>query len=292
MLVSIIIPVHKLNPFFKECIASVLSQTHNNIEVLIVCNGDLKIEVCKNHLNSSDNRLIFLKSIAGRHNARNKGIEVAKGAYIQFLDYDDYLYNTKIEKQLQQFSFNANCTICICKWKKFHKNIEDYYKFPFERIFNEAVLNSKKLYEMLGTFGGFIATSSWLIKASCIGDTKWIDVPNDDAVFLSELLVKQHNIIMLPEVLAGYRMHDQNVSSIRTKEEFDKLIEGWKIIERNIKKHENVYTIEYILRAQKYLSSYSSEINKYRKKRIRFNIVRLTIRRLFLKIKERILKLF
>ncbi|MBI9042251.1 glycosyltransferase family 2 protein [Lutibacter sp.] len=279
MLVSIIIPVHKLHPFFKECIASVLAQTHNNIEVLVVCNGELKIEECKKYLNSSDNRLLFFKSIEGRHNARNRGFEEAKGAYIQFLDYDDILYATKIEKQLHQFSFNANCTICICKWKKFHKNISEYYILPFEGIFNETILNSQKLYEMLGTFGGFIATASWLIDASSIGNIKWMDVPNDDAVFLSELLVQQPSILMLPEVLAGYRIHSQNESARRTKEEFDKLLEGWKVIEKNVKIFENNYTLQYLLNAHIYLFSYSRQIKNYKLVKVVSNILRLFIKR-------------
>jgi glycosyltransferase involved in cell wall biosynthesis len=283
VLVSIIIPVHKLNPFLKECIASVLSQTYNKIEVLIVCNGGLQIEDCKKHLNSLDCRLIFLNSISGRHNARNKGIRVAKGDYVQFLDYDDYLLPNKIERQLKIFISNNEYTLSICKWKKFNKNISEYYILPFDGIFNESILNSQKLYEKLGIYGGFIASSSWLISSKLIQNLEWIDSPNDDAVFLSEVLVRQPNIFMLSEVLAGYRIHNQNESSKRTKEEFDKLIKGWKVIERNIKKFENKHTIQYILKAQLYLLRYSREINNYRIGIILFNIIRLFAKKMLYK---------
>ena len=100
MLVSIIIPLHQTNNFFKNCLESALAQTHKKLEIILACNGELTVEQCKNFTLIEDKRLVYLKTANGRHNARNEALEIAKGEWIQFLDYDDYLFPTKIEEQL------------------------------------------------------------------------------------------------------------------------------------------------------------------------------------------------
>lgn len=112
MLVSIIIPIHKTTPYLKECVHSALGQTHKNIEVLAVCNGELSTQQCSDFLDIEDDRLYFMNSLPGRHCARNEGLKEAKGDYIQYLDYDDILIEDKIEKQLQDLDAMEAISIC------------------------------------------------------------------------------------------------------------------------------------------------------------------------------------
>ena len=234
MLVSIIIPVHQTHSYFKNCVESALAQTHTGLEIILACNGKLTTKECQHFIAIKDDRLVFLKTANGRHNARNEALRIAKGSWIQFLDYDDYLFPNKIEQQLEFLSKNRNLKLSICQWKKFNEKIDESYTFPFKYLFDEPEIRADHLVQKLALSGGFLATASWLVSKDIISELKWIDSPNDDAVFMSEILKKSPEVSILPKVLAGYRIHDANTSSIRTKQEFDKLMLSWKIIHHNL----------------------------------------------------------
>ena len=112
MIVSIIIPCYNVQDYIIECVESCYAQTYKNIEVICIDN------------NSTDNtwqELIILKEKypqlvldkepkSGAPSARNKGLELAKGDWIQFLDADDLLLPSKIEHQLNIIK-ETNCDL-------------------------------------------------------------------------------------------------------------------------------------------------------------------------------------
>ncbi|WP_264566712.1 glycosyltransferase family 2 protein [Flavobacterium sp. N3904] len=264
MLVSIIIPVHQTHDYFKSCVESALAQTYTNLEIIVACNGELTLQQCQNFLNIADTRLVFIKTSKGRHSARNEALKVTKGSWIQFLDYDDYLFPYKIEEQLISIVKSIGTGLSICQWKKFTERIDEHYTFPFQDLYNESQISAGQLVQKLGQSGGFIATASWLVSKELLTGSRWIDSPNDDAVFLSEILKKSPEIIMSPKVLAGYRIHDSNTSSIRSKEEFDKLMHSWRIIHQNLLIFKETQINLYLYKAYLNLIRYSKQINKYR----------------------------
>ena len=101
-LVSIIMPSYNTGKFIKETINSVLNQTYNNWELIIVddCSTDDTEEI----VNAiKDNRIKFLKNStnSGAAISRNKAIKEAKGKWIAFLDSDDLWKKEKLEKQIR-----------------------------------------------------------------------------------------------------------------------------------------------------------------------------------------------
>jgi glycosyltransferase involved in cell wall biosynthesis len=264
MLVSIIIPVHRTISFFKTCVETALCQTYQDIEIIIACNGALEVEECKEFLNINDSRIIYLKTKNGRHNARNEALLIAKGRFVQFLDYDDLLYSNKLAFQLELIKDNFDTHISITKWKKFNSNINENYNFPFNVLFDEENISVGQLIQKLGRSGGFIATASWIVSRELLIGIQWIDSPNDDAVFFSEICKKRPNIRMVPEVLAGCRIHDDNTSAIRSIEQFDLLLKSWSQIYDNLKTIENSEANLYLYKAYLYLIHYSKDIKRYR----------------------------
>lgn len=101
-LVSIIIPVYKVREYIEECIESVLRQSYQHIEIILVddVGNDGSIELAENLLKQSDRKWCILKheNNRGLSAARNTGIKQATGEYIYFLDSDDYIDRTCIEK--------------------------------------------------------------------------------------------------------------------------------------------------------------------------------------------------
>ena len=98
-LVSIIIPVYNAENYLDKCIKSVLDQSYTNLEVILINDGsaDSSEDICL-RFSKIDNRVMYIKQEnAGPSSARNNGISIAKGEFIQFIDADDYLTPNSVE---------------------------------------------------------------------------------------------------------------------------------------------------------------------------------------------------
>lgn len=98
-LISIIIPVFNMEDKLNKCIQSVINQTYDNLEIILVNDGskDNSLKICENYKNI-DNRIKLISiNNNGVSNARNIGIKNATGKYIGFVDSDDYIDNDMFE---------------------------------------------------------------------------------------------------------------------------------------------------------------------------------------------------
>jgi len=105
-LVSIIIPAYNAERFITETLTSVVNQTWPNIEVFVVDDGskDKTVEIAQKF--KSERIKVFVQKNQGACVARNKGLAMSSGKYIQYLDADDVLSNDKIEEQLKVLENN------------------------------------------------------------------------------------------------------------------------------------------------------------------------------------------
>ncbi|GAA71502.1 glycosyltransferase family 2 protein [Pseudoalteromonas sp. BSi20439] len=101
-LVSIIMPAHNVSGFIAESISSVLNQTYDNWELIIVddCSTDSTVDVIKPFLKDERVKLLQNEYNLGGAGSRNVAIKAAQGRYIAFLDSDDLWTGDKLEKQL------------------------------------------------------------------------------------------------------------------------------------------------------------------------------------------------
>ncbi|NLJ82740.1 MAG: glycosyltransferase family 2 protein [Bacteroidales bacterium] len=103
MKVSIIIPVYNVAPYIERCLLSVLNQTYNNIEIILIddCGSDnsmkIAIELIKKYKAENKTKIIYHECNKGLSAARNSGINASTGEYIFFLDSDDELTQNCIE---------------------------------------------------------------------------------------------------------------------------------------------------------------------------------------------------
>jgi len=105
-LVSIIIPVYKVEKYIEKCMQSLLDQTYDNFEALVVDDGspDSSIALAK-ELVGNDSRFIFFeKENGGQGSARNLGLDHAKGEYIAFLDSDDSYTSNMLQVVTDEFA--------------------------------------------------------------------------------------------------------------------------------------------------------------------------------------------
>lgn len=122
-LISIIVPVYKVEEYLDKCIESIVNQTYTNLEIILVDDGspDNCPEICDKWA-ERDNRIkVIHKSNGGLSDARNAGLAVASGEYIAFVDSDDYIEADLYEKLLSTI-INTFSDISVCNLRYVYQN--------------------------------------------------------------------------------------------------------------------------------------------------------------------------
>ena len=122
-LVSIIVPIYKVEPYLRRCLDSIVNQTYTNLEIILVDDGspDGCPQICDEYA-ANDNRIIVIhKENGGLSDARNTGLDVCKGEYISFVDSDDWTTPTYIEHLLKAIKDN-NAEIAVCNYTTTKQN--------------------------------------------------------------------------------------------------------------------------------------------------------------------------
>lgn len=98
-LISVVVPVYKVEKYIHECANSILDQTYKNFELILVDDGspDTCGEICDDYSRKDTRVRVIHKKNGGLSDARNAGIDIAKGEYITFIDSDDYVDSRYLE---------------------------------------------------------------------------------------------------------------------------------------------------------------------------------------------------
>ena len=90
--ISVIIPIYKVESYLRECVESVLRQTYQNLEIILVDDGspDSCPQICEEYAIFDKRIKVIHKKNGGLSSARNEGFKHATGEYVLFLDSDDY----------------------------------------------------------------------------------------------------------------------------------------------------------------------------------------------------------
>jgi glycosyltransferase involved in cell wall biosynthesis len=127
VIVSVIVPVYNLEKYIDRCLLSIRNQTLKEIEIIIVDDGsiDHSLKKIKKHA-ESDMRIQYVnQENKGVSSARNKGIELAIGKYITFIDGDDYIESDMLEK-MYSLSRRNNFDLTFCLFR--NSNLEMTFK--------------------------------------------------------------------------------------------------------------------------------------------------------------------
>lgn len=153
--VSIIVPCYNQAQYLDEALQSVLNQTYTNWECIIVNDGspDNTEEVAKHWLDKDERFVYTYKKNGGLSSARNHGLKIAKGAFIQFLDCDDLIECQKIQKQIHYFEQHPDVYISIAGYRYFqetkeHLTILGRNNFLPEVVLFKDDLDVKELFDL------------------------------------------------------------------------------------------------------------------------------------------------
>jgi len=125
-LISVIIPIFKVESYLPKCIESIISQTYKNLEINLVDDGspDRCPEICEEYARKDSRIKVFHKVNGGLSDARNYGIRNSTGDYIGFVDSDDFIHETFYEKLMVMINeYDADISICDMLRFKDYKDI-------------------------------------------------------------------------------------------------------------------------------------------------------------------------
>ena len=113
-LISVILPIYKVEKYISKCLDSICTQSYDNLEVILVDDGspDKSGTICDQYAKKYANFVVIHKENGGVSSARKAGLAKANGEYISFVDSDDYLENDYFEKLADKISDNNPDIIC------------------------------------------------------------------------------------------------------------------------------------------------------------------------------------
>lgn len=212
-LVSIIMPAYKAEKTISDSIESVLAQTYQNFELIVIddCSPDNTRDIV-NQFATSDNRVKLISKLnnEGVSAARNTGLDHAVGDYVAFLDSDDKWKEDKLERQLDIFNKNMDIDVIY----------SSYYRFN-----NDGIINLVKVPRKLDR--------NSLLKGNCIGNLTSIynfkkypnirqkKIGHEDYLFWLEMFNSSKDVkgFGIEEPLAYYRVAEdgQSISGNKLK---------------------------------------------------------------------------
>ena len=201
-LVSIVVPIYNVEPYLDECISSLVNQTYTNLEILLINDGstDGSLKKCEEWASKDKRIQVFSKDNEGLGPTRNYGVKHANGEWIAFIDSDDWIENSYVEK-MYETTFNKDVNLVRCNYRQVEVTGRE------GRITNDFISLGRRREERY-IFATSSATVCPMLIKKKIFDKYYLEQPNcktqDFAVNLAICLAAE-NCAYVEDVLLNYR---------------------------------------------------------------------------------------
>ena len=221
--VSIIIPVYKCERYLDDCLASVLSQTYTNLDIILVDDGspDACPAMCDSYAEKDERVRVVHQENQGLSGARNSGLRVAAGEYVQFLDSDDTLVSTAVEQSVRALQ-KSDADVVAFQFAYMNERGSKLIPDPDNAFFPDAeVLPGKEALSLL--VGGTLSNYAWkyMVRRDLLEKNR-IFFPLgkhfEDVFTTSIVYLHAGKVALLPQELVHYRqrsgsiLHSQNMA--------------------------------------------------------------------------------
>lgn len=231
-LISVIIPVYNKQKYLGRCLDSLVSQTYENLEIIIVDDGstDKSADLIQEYAERYKNIYYYYQVNQGAAAARNLGIEKARGSYICFVDSDDIIFNEYVSYLYKLLEVSgADCSVCsaykLCEGETYVEKKEEDNWFLYKR------------QEALGNFFYRKGITPYpclkLIRSDLIDKD---DFPKgikygEDAAFVYHILKKCKAVVYSPRILYLYF---QNPGSVTHQADWKGYAYSWGFLKKEI----------------------------------------------------------
>lgn len=220
-LISIIIPVYKVEKYLDKCVESVVNQTYKNLEIILVDDGspDGCPAMCDEWAKKDKRIKVIHKENGGVSLARNAGIDIASGDYLAFIDSDDYIDVTMYEKLIKSAGEN-NSDITFCRYVETDGdgNLKRVNEINLPKCNSSNIAsfftNKNAWIEGEVCYTDAIFGNTWrlLYKKSFVGESRFQSLTfAEDFLFNLNLFKKKPKISIVDEYLYYYYQREGSV---------------------------------------------------------------------------------
>ena len=255
--ISVIIPVYDVEKYLKECLDSVVNQTFNDIEIICINDGstDNSLKILNSYAKTDKRMKVISRENKGVGNARNTGLNVAKGKYIYFMDSDDFLELDALN-ELYNLIKEKSCDLIIFKTHVFiHETGEyinaDYHLMPelTATLADKSFNYSEYLKDLIDVD---VTVYTKFFKREAVSDIRFVEeLIFEDNLFTMELIFNTQSIYFHDKQLYHRRIRENSLMTCKSEKYINNL-EILNMLEELFK--EKGYYKEYkeILFARKY----------------------------------------
>lgn len=236
--VSVIVPIYKVEKYLKYCVDSICKQTYANLEIILIDDGspDSCGELCDAYAKEDSRIKVVHKQNQGLGKARNTGLDNATGDFVCFVDSDDWLVPTAIEKWMQvQQQYNSD--IVMCNYDKYNDSGNSLYQYRIVdtlKIYSGEELEEKIFWQMIGrssdvsedyTINMCVWTNIYkksIIDKSNIRFMSEREYLSEDICFNLQYLLECQKAVMIPDSLYRYRYNPESLTNHYKGDEFQK----------------------------------------------------------------------
>ena len=214
-LISIIVPVYNIIDYLKDCLDSLVKQTYQNIEILLVDNGstDGSLELCKKYSDQFSTIRLLHEEEKSPGTARNKGLSEMKGSFYSFVDGDDYVSENYIQKLYEAITlYSADLSLCgvvsMLECRDVKTNV------------NHKTIKTDKEKDLRKSVWGKLYRSD-IYKQVRFNNNRM----GSDAIYSSDIYKISTNAVICGYCLYAYRSYQESVTRVIPNKAFFKKID-------------------------------------------------------------------
>ena len=211
-LISIIVPIYDVENYLRQCLDSIVSQTYQNFECLLINDGspDSSADICREYVEKDSRFRYFEKENGGLSSARNFGIERSAGAYITFVDSDDWLEHDALDRLYGALK-KENADISIGRYNCYDESRCQYLFYDsnpddsFEVIEGKEIIDREGVEEMRN--GNWTVAYLKLFKRELLQDSPFpIGKIAEDTYWTWKMLLRASKVVYLNRCVYWYRI--------------------------------------------------------------------------------------
>lgn len=215
--ISVVIPIYNVERFLDRTINAVISQTYENLEIILVDDGstDKSGQICDDYA-KKDNRIIVIhKENGGSSSARNAGIDRASGDYIGFLDSDDWAEPDMYENLYNALKTHDGANVVQIMSRDFDE-AGNLVKPPYKETGNTVVLSNEQYFKELMLHVGDSSFCTKILEKNLMKKYKFREHElNEDVELLIRMLPEFHGVVSIEK--PGYNIELRGGSNTRGK---------------------------------------------------------------------------
>lgn len=211
-IISIIVPVYKVEKYLRNCIESVINQSYENWELILIDDGspDNCPAICDEYVEKDNRITVIHKNNGGLSSARNVGLKLMKGDYVTFLDSDDFWQREYLERLLI-LCINEQADIAQCEFVR-----GSALTFPVvNKMYTFSVFNNHSIF--LTNHAKIIVCAKLYKRSIWKGITMPEGKINEDDFTTWKLYYRASKIVTTSEPLYYYTFNENSIMSKQEK---------------------------------------------------------------------------